>query len=284
MTWMSASARVIVIPHEFLWRVPFEAMPIENGYLAETSAVRYAQSLSALVRVPPRQAAAIGGDVNLLIGSAPELHEEVRARVARTAPGWTLRSADGAAFEAKAVSGEAPAAHVTALAGADLTEAALRAHFASAGAIHLAAPFRINSSGPVFSRVLLAGAAAGEAPPAVHDSTDDGSLDPREVMNLQLAARAIVLSDGTAMMMRDAADGAPVVHWAWRAAGVPSLLMPRWSGDADAANQLLADFHSRLRHGESPDEALAAAQRALRLSHERAAPHHWAGWLLLNVR
>ena len=30
------AARAIVVPHEVLWRVPFEALPTENGYVADT--------------------------------------------------------------------------------------------------------------------------------------------------------------------------------------------------------------------------------------------------------
>lgn len=81
--------------------------------------------------------------------------------------------------------------------------------------IHLAVPFRINGGSALFSPLLLAGVLpGGDELRATLETADDASLDPREVMNLQLVARAIVLSDGSAMARRDAADGAPVVHWA----------------------------------------------------------------------
>jgi CHAT domain-containing protein len=285
VTAIAASRQVVVVPHEFLWRVPFEAMPMGTGYLADTAGVRYAQSLSALVRVVPRQPAAVGENATLLVAFAPDLHESVRARLAQTAPGWALRTPESAALEAKALlSGNAHDGGVISLAGADLTEAGLRRHLASAGTVHLAAPFRINGSGAMFSRIVLAGALAEDVSSASSDPADDGSLDPREVMNLDLAARAIVLTDGTALTMRDAADDAATVHWAWRAAGVPALVMPRWAADAEASNDLLATFHSRLRKGEMPEEALIAAQRAMRRTDGRAAPYHWAGWLLFSVR
>lgn len=284
VTSVASAKQVTIIPHEILWRVPFDALPVGTGYLADRAAVRYAPSLSALVRVPARQPAASGEEATLLIVGAPELAESVRARVAQTAPGWTLRSPESAALEAKAIAGDADAERVTTLSGAEATEAGLRDRLGSADVIHLAAPFRVNGSAAMFSRILLAGAPSEDAFPPAYDSSADASLDPREVMNLQLAARAVVLSDGAALAMRNAADDATVVHWAWRAAGVPSLVMPRWPGEEMAANVLLADLHARLRNGETPDEALAAAQRALRRSDGYAAPYYWAGWLLLSVR
>jgi len=54
------------------------------------------------------------------------------------------------------------------------------------------------------------------------------------------------LSDGAATSMRDGAAAAYVVQWAWLAAGVPSMIMPRWAGDPAASEALLAEFHRRL--------------------------------------
>jgi tetratricopeptide (TPR) repeat protein/CHAT domain-containing protein len=281
---LAASKHVIVVPHEILWRVPFAALPMGTGYLSDTVRVRFAQSLSALVRIPSRQVQATSEAATLLIATSPEIHESVRARVAQTAPGWTLRSPESAMLEAKAVSRDVLVDRVTTLAGVEATEAGLRGHLPSAHLIHLAVPFRINAGSALFSPLLLAGAPPGaEEPPSSRKTVDDASLDPREAMNLQLAARAIVLSDGSAMARRDAADDAPVVHWAWRAAGVPALLMPRWPHESGAANDFLADFHSRLRKGDAPDAALHEAQRALRRMEGRAAPYYWAGWLLLTI-
>ena len=57
------------------------------------------------------------------------------------------------------------------------------------------------------------------------------------------------LSDGAATSMRDGAAAAYVVQWAWLAAGVPSMIMPRWAGDPAASEALLAEFHRRLTSG-----------------------------------
>ena len=107
-------------------------------------------------------------------------------------------------------------------------------------------------------------------------------LELREVMNVRATGRIVVLSDGAATAMRDAAAAAGVVHWGWMAAGVPSVLVARWTAPARSAQRLLAVFHEGVRDGLGPAVALRKAQDAVRAVPETAAPVHWAGWLLLG--
>ncbi len=95
----------------------------------------------------------------------------------------------------------------------------MRERLAQADIIHLGAPFRVNGASPLFSPMLLA-----------TDAANDGALEAREIMNLDLHAGVAVLSDGASMTMRDAADEVGAVGWAWRAAGVPAIVLPRWAG------------------------------------------------------
>ena len=156
----------------------------------------------------------------------------------------------------------------------------MRVQLSAADVIHLALPFRINGAGALFSPLLLAGEPAANPP----DAANDARLDARDVMNLTLTARLAILSDASAMSMRDAADEAALVQWAWRAAGVPSLVMARWPTQTAAAEDLLAGFHRRVRAGEPPASALRAAQADVRASQGHSAPFYWAGWILIGVR
>ena len=87
-------------------------------------------------------------------------------------------------------------------------------------------------------------------------------------MNLSATARVGVLSDGAATSMRDSAPATSVVEWGWLAAGVPSLVIPRWSMPPPARDRLMAEFHKRLQAGEPPASALSAAQRLVRSTPE----------------
>jgi CHAT domain-containing protein len=92
-----------------------------------------------------------------------------------------------------------------------------------------------------------------------------------------------VLSDGAATSMRDSAAAADVVQWAWLAAGVPSVLLARWTADPAASEALLTEFHRQLRAGAEPGAALHAARQVVRARPEWSAPMNWAGWMALGA-
>ena len=116
------------------------------------------------------------------------------------------------------------------------------------------------------------------------DPANYGAFEAREIINLDLHAGVAVLSDGAAMSMRDAADEVGAVAWAWRAAGVPAVVLSRWGGDDAASSDLLTVLHSRLRAGDPPDVALQAARSKIRHGRETSAPFYWAGWMLVGLK
>jgi CHAT domain-containing protein len=273
------ATRAIVVPHEVLWRVPFEALPSESGYLADATSIVYAPSVTALVRTPAAEPPGIAASpdgvaprLRVVAAAAPELAAPVIEELARTAPGWTIRSMATAEQELAAVATGAED-RVHAIRGADATEAALRERLPQADVIHLGAPFRVNGASPLFSPLLLAA-----------DPANDGALEAREIMNLDLHAAVAVLSDGAAMTMRDAADEVGAVGWAWRAAGVPAIVLPRWPADDRVSAELLSALHARLRAGETPEVALHAASASIRSRRETSAPFYWASWMLVGGR
>ena len=203
--------------------------------------------------------------------AAPELAPDVLAELARTAPDWTVRGGALAEQEVSAIASGAEATHAQLLEGAAATEAALREHLPQADVIHLGAPFRVNGASPLFSPLLLS-----------TDTANDGTLEAREIMNLDLHAGVAVLSDGASMSMRDAADEVGAVGWAWRAAGVPAIVLPRWAGDDAASTALLVTLHERLRAGDAPEIALQAARAKVRSGRDTASPFYWAAWMLMG--
>jgi CHAT domain-containing protein len=214
----------------------------------------------------PWTALAIGG---------PAVSSSVQATLAETMPGWRLRPHEEAQREARRIGEQLAPGPVSVIGGEDATESAVRAALSAADAVHVASPFRVNSASPLFSPMLLApeGEDAGAG--------SDGALELEEVMKLRLRARATVLGDPAALSMRDAADEAATVFWAWRAAGVPALIVARWAG-GEASDALLTELLRRLAAGESPGDALHAARAVVRTNERFAAPHHWAGWLLIG--
>jgi CHAT domain-containing protein len=266
---MGSAPRAIVIPHEILWRVPFEALPVDTGYLADNISIVYAPSATALVARPTMPAEL--PTVELVVASAPVLSQQSADQLAQTAPDWVVRPAAAADAEIKALLDGVDPARVAAIDSASATEAAVRERLPSASVIHLASPFRINGASPLFSPLLLG-----------PDPANDAALEAREVMNLDLRARIAILSDGSAMTMREAADEVGVVAWAWRAAGVPALVLPRWGADDSVTTPFLVELHQRLRVGDSPEQALQTARTKRRRDTTASAPFFWAGWMVMG--
>jgi tetratricopeptide (TPR) repeat protein len=265
--------RLLVLPDAMLWRVPFDALPLGSSYVADSAIVTYAASVSALVR-PPHTTSS--GEAPMAV-AAPDLPQSVRDHIARTAPDWTLRAPEAAEAEARFVWPDDGATDDL-LIGKDATEAAFRARMPRAGWIFVGAPFRVNGASPLYSSILLA---PGAAP---SNDANDGLFEAREVLGLDLAARVAVMSDRAALSMRDAADDSGVVQWAWRTAGTPAVILPRWDTDEPGPSALLRELSRSLRAGDDPATALHTAAKAIRAGADTAAPWFWSGWFLIGGR
>jgi CHAT domain-containing protein len=202
--------------------------------------------------------------------TSPQLATPVVEGLAQTAPDWTLRSPARADLEVKTLSEAIDPERLAVIRAEAATEATVRDRITAADVIHVAAPFRVNGASPLFSPILL-----------TPDAANDGTLESREIMNLDLSARIAVLSDGSAMTMREAADEVPAVAWAWRAANVPTIVMPRWAADDPLSTSLLTELHARLRAGDAPEVAMRAARAKVRSASGGAAPFQWAGWIVI---
>ena len=201
-----------------------------------------------------------------------------------------MRSPEAATVEAAAIPvRKAENSGAIVLTGAAATKAAAIAAAGNADALHIAAPFRVNSASPLFSRILLSAPPLpapvdGQAAPEPATTARETQLDAREVFNLTSSARVVMLSDPSTLSMRDASRGITPIHWAWRAAGAQTLIMKRWGGREDLANQVVAGFYQHLHDGLTPVQALEAARSAVRKTEAGRAPAVWAGWIVINGR
>jgi tetratricopeptide (TPR) repeat protein len=268
---LAAASRLYVLPHDILWRIPFGALPVGRDILLERAAVLTAASLDGLLRSADHPRAGTG---DLVAIGSPAISTTRADRLRETAPGWSL--AGPARVEAELGTPQGSGRMPVVLTGPAATEGALRSHASRASVLHIAAPFRLNPGAALFSPILLTEGDRG-------GGADDGALELRELFNLEVQARLAVLSDGAALSMREAPFAADVLQWSWLGAGVPSLLVSRWSAASDDASRVLTRVHRELRSGRAPADALRTAQLEVRADPATAAPYHWAGWLMLGA-
>ena len=278
MEQLTAARSVVVVPDDILWRVPFEAMPVKDQFLADLVSVSYATSVAAIALTPSPPGAA--GSPSVVAVAAPQLPSSVVEALESTAPTWTLRSAEAASAEVAQIAAPADAPPPVVLSGAAATKEAVKAAVGSAAALHIAAPFRLNSAAPLFSPVLLAEPRPEGTPAPARDT----ELETREVFDLASSANVVMISDPSALSMRDAALGIAPLHWAWRATGATALIVRRWGGDERLSNQFVKLFYEYLGGGRPAAVAFDAARAAIRTAHDGRAPAAWAGWLRFEGR
>jgi hypothetical protein len=101
-------------------------------------------------------------------------------------------------------------------------------------------------------------------------------------MNLHLHGAMTVFTDGSTTSMRGAATAADVLSWAWRAAGIPTIIFPRWETDDHALAMLKSIYVGAFEGGESPEFAVRAAAAAIRAAEAARAPYYWATWQVVG--
>jgi hypothetical protein len=248
-------------------------MPIDAGYLADRSIIAYAPSVSALLRAPetlPHESA-----VSVVAIHSPELPKPLLDKLKATAPSWLIRSGELAAAEVNRLDKDVTTDAIVILEGADATRARLQ-ESSDAAALHLAAPFRVNTASPLFSPILLTPLMDQDRP-----VPGQSEFELRELFNVERLPPTVMLSDPAALSKRDAAAAVGPVAWAWRAAGATTLILRRWGGDEASAGEIVATFHQGLHAGKSPVEALNDARTAVRRTDAGSSPAAWAGWLVL---
>jgi hypothetical protein len=268
---LSGYDRVIVLPDDLLWKIPFEALDAGDADLGSRAGVTYGTSLITLALQRAAASAPIGSgtptaaETTMGAIAAPQISDSLSAQLALTSPGWTppdpVAAVESARRAASVYHGSA-----TISSGAEATEASARALLASVDVLQIGAPLQMNAASPLFSSVILAGGG---------DSTaTDGRWELREWFSLASHARTIVIADGapfgaSAGLMLDA------LAWASAAAGASTIAVGRSPGGGHSGNDgLLVAWHERMAKGQPPGDALRAAEAFTRSKNE--APGSWA--------
>ena len=269
------SARVIFIPQNKLFLVPFAALQDNNGkYLIEKHTISTAPSIQVLDSLYQRKIARNGEksfvpktmtDDELLIVGNP------------TAPKVSLTKGDsckppslpGAEKEAKNI---AQILKTQALTGDAATETAIVDKMSQARIIHLAAMTYPNDCKTKDSPGVVALASSNQ---------DDGWLRTSEIQNLNLKADLVVLSGCETALGRITSDGVIGLSRAFLAAGADSVIGSLWDIPDEPTATLMTEFHANL--SKNTDKAGALRQAMLETMKKHPNPRDWAGFTLVGL-
>lgn len=159
----------------------------------------------------------------------------------------------------------------TVVIGPHATKQRLRTDSAGAGYLHLATHGTLNNRDPNASYITLAGLA------------EEGRLHPPEIFTLPLAETRLVTMSACSTALGRTNPGAEVTSLAeafW-VAGAPSVVASLWKVSDDSTRQLMIDFYSGIRNGETLAASLQNAQLQ-QLEGEFHHPFYWAPFVLLG--
>ena len=253
--------RLVVVPHGALMYLPF-------GALRDSTSARYQVQDYSLATLPSASAL-----LTLLQRPMPGNDLASGTVLAPTPERLPASRAEAEAFQ-RAIAGS------RALIGPQATEAATRNALRSSALVHIAGHATMNPVNPLFSRIELApGSAAG---------TDDGVLEVRELVGLNIQSRLVYLSacetamGGKWATSYQAGEDYATLGQALLLAGANSAVATLWRIDDAAASALAEGFYRHLRSA-SPVDAIALAQRDLLAQPEYSKPYFWAGHVLVGA-
>ncbi len=268
-----------IIPDGILWDVPFQALQAANGrYLLEDYAVSYAPSLSVLREIKRSNEAR--SKPSLLAFGNPLAGMETVKQLQEVRRGEGFKPLPEAENEVSSVARIYGADRSRVFVGRDAEEKQFKLLASNYSAIHFATHGVLDNRQPLYSYLLLANSGVSDK--------EDGLLETREIMNLNLRADLVVLSAcETARGRIGAGEGVIGMSWAFFVAGCRTTVVSQWEVDSASTAELMVGFFQRLKgaagkSGTTKSNALRLAALKLMKSPRYQHPYYWAGFVVVG--
>lgn len=286
---LGGMTHLVIIPDGPLWNLPFQALLSPCGrYLVEDAAISYAPSLAVLREAVKKSDQHAKPNVlspnyapHLLVLAVgnPSLGGNNMARVRAARRGESLGALPDAEEEARQISELYGLQLSNFYKETEATESLVKRVAGRYKVLHLATHGLLDDNSPMYSQLVLA---TGDA--------EDGLLEAREVMDMDLHADLAVLSACDSGRGRvGAGEGLIGLTWAFFAAGVPTTVASQWKVDSKSTTELMVEFHKQLKprvmgdaHAPGPAESLRRAELKLLRSEEYSHPFYWAGFVVMG--
>lgn len=276
---LSGKKSVCVIPDGPLWNLPFQALRSANDkYVIEDHAVSYVPSLSVLNSITAIKRSIDGSPAVLAFGNPTLENQKLRNTSATSREG--LRGAlPDAEIEVNALR-HIWGRHSKIFTGSSATKKVFQNEAGNYQIIHLATHGILDNMNPMYSRLILSRDNA--------DDKDDGFLEARDIMNLNLRADLVVLSAcETASGQVAAGEGMMGLSWAILSTGVATTVVSQWKVDSGATSELMVTFHRKIaaqhvKHESEKADALRQAALELLKQPRYRHPFYWAAFVMVG--
>ncbi|XP_020615829.1 tetratricopeptide repeat protein 28-like isoform X2 [Orbicella faveolata] len=239
---------IIIVPHRFLYKVPFAALQDANGkYLSETLRLRIVPSLTTLKLIQDSPAEYHSETGALVVGDPKVGRVFYRGSVENFKPLEFARA------EAKMVG---QLMGVQPLLGEQATKQAVLDMIHCVSLVHFAAHGNAE-------RGEIALAPTATTVTEIPDE-NDYLLTTSDISRIQLRAKLVVLSCCHSGRGQIRAEGVVGIARAFLGSGARSVLVARWALGDKATEQLMRCFYKHLADGESASESLHEAMKWMR--------------------
>ncbi len=271
-----------VIPDGILWDVPFQAlMPQAGRYLTEDYSIHYAPSLSVLVEMTRRKAPGSTPDPGSLLALGnPFVGSQTVRQLQEQQRGDAFEPLPAAEIEVNKLADIFSRKRSKIFTGTQAEERVFKSLSPAFNTIHLATHGILDNRHPLYSYLLLS--------KRDDDPNEDGLLEAREIMNLDLRADLAVLSAcETARGKIGSGEGVIGMSWAFFVAGCRTTVVSQWKVNSAGTSVLMINFYKLLEESNADNrrtKAGALRLAALNLMKDRRYqhPYYWAGFVLIG--
>jgi CHAT domain-containing protein len=222
---------ICVIPDSFLWNIPFQALmtPSEH-FLIEDQALYYAPSLSVLREMNRKKRSTT--NASLIAFGNPVVGKDEQRNV-------DLCPLLEAEQEVSSIAKSFDQKSAKVFIGREATERSFKSLAPTYSIIHLATHGLIDNRQPLYSHLLLTETEG--------DPENDGRLEARQIMDMNLNAELAVLSAcETANGKVAPGEGVIGMSWAFFIAGTRSMFVSEWKVNSTSTSQLMTYFYHAL--------------------------------------
>ncbi len=266
---INRAKQVCIVPDDILWEVPFAALKTpKSRYLVEVCSVFYAPSITSLKAM--QEMKEMKKPSKTLLAMAPFAYPEGSKQAIRTIP--LVGTFGPLPASLKEVSTLAKLYSVKPYLREEARESQVKAKGHQVGILHFATHAFFEPSQGLYSGIVLA-----------EEKGEDGFLEAREIVDLNLHADLVVLSAcETAKGKIHRGEGLIGLTWAFFVAGCASTVVSQWKVMDESTAELMANFYRHLRAGANKAEAVRQAQLSLLHSRKYSSPFFWAPFILLG--
>lgn len=290
---LRADSKLIVIPDGLLNQVPYESLVHNGRYLIEDHQISYlpSASLIELLRQPPKSAAVLDGQMDLLAFGDPVFQQRSKTSLSRKLPAtppeikrqggdWDMtnlsrlpRTRDEVEYIASLIPKERQRLYL----GKDSTEKAFKQETLSKYKwIHLATHSLVDELNPGRSAVVLG---------VEGNNDEDGFLRATEIADLDLNCDLVILSaceTGRGQLL--SGEGIIGLSRSFLIAGARCVVVSQWAVSDISTAQLMKDFYQQLVNDVPKAAALREAKlRMLHGGSETRHPYYWAPFVIIGA-